>query len=190
MIKAAIVLNICVCGCLMIPVSIEPSEILKRKKKLEKQIKSKEIDATENIQLQEESGEKQENLDFSSNQVKITSKEDALFRSYSSLNYIDSMQSINKNQKNQEFKNKNNNSNKKCEKKEEESKMFDPKILLNILFLLFAISNFLTSLGFNAPYIYITVQAIRFGISELKADILLQIIGISNMVGRIVLGCR
>ena len=57
-----------------------------------------------------------------------------------------------------------------------------------MLFLLFAISNFLTSLGFNAPYIYINDQAISHGISQEHADILLQIIGISNMIGRIVLG--
>jgi hypothetical protein len=47
----------------------------------------------------------------------------------------------------------------------QENKLFDLKILFNILFLFFAISNFLTSLGFIAPYIYITDQARSHGSS-------------------------
>jgi hypothetical protein len=34
LIKSALCLNLCVCGCLMKPVSVEPSEIMKRNKKL------------------------------------------------------------------------------------------------------------------------------------------------------------
>jgi hypothetical protein len=93
------------------------------------------------------------------------SHENALLKSYSSLNFRASMLSL---------KNINEvglNEPKKIiiasENKEQtqENKLFDLKILFNILFLFFAISNFLTSLGFNAPYIYITDQARSHGSS-------------------------
>ena len=64
----------------------------------------------------------------------------------------------------------------------------DFSLFTNSVFLLFAFSNFLTSLGFNAPFIYIIDQAIKQGISESKADWLLSTIGISNTFGRIILG--
>jgi hypothetical protein len=54
--------------------------------------------------------------------------------------------------------------------------------------LFFAISNFLTSLGFNAPYIFTVDQAKSYGIDESSADWIIQTIGISNTVGRIILG--
>ena len=67
--------------------------------------------------------------------------------------------------------------------------MIDFSLFVDPVFMYFALSNFLTSLGFNAPYIYIVDQATKsFGIDPEKADILLSSIGISNMVGRIVIG--
>jgi hypothetical protein len=129
--------------------------------------------------FEEEQGNlENDTIQLSSLNNRPMNKDDALFKSYSSLNYIDSVPNLKKNS-NQEIE---------YQTEPKENKAFDLKILLNILFLLFAISNFLTSLGFNAPYIYINDQAISHGISPEHADILLQIIGISNMIGRIVLG--
>jgi MFS family permease len=64
----------------------------------------------------------------------------------------------------------------------------DLSLLKDFVFLFFAISNFLTSLGFNTPFIYIVDQALLLNIAPAKADLLLSTIGISNMVGRIFLG--
>jgi hypothetical protein len=201
----------------MIPVAIEPSEILKRKKKLEKSIKdnknlienetnaqigSKEYSHEKNVKsvfLQvpggikkiDESADENENNEekfFKSSEAlaedqKAKSHEDALYKSYSSLNFIATMHSsrhlnepISENEKNVEANNA------------DEVKTFNFKILFNVLFLFFAISNFLTSLGFNAPYILLPAQAKSYMISEANADWLIQTIGISNLIGRIVLG--
>jgi predicted MFS family arabinose efflux permease len=64
----------------------------------------------------------------------------------------------------------------------------DFSLLKDFIFFFFAISNFLTSLAFNTPFIYIVDQAISMGINANKADLLLSTIGISNTVGRIILG--
>jgi len=64
----------------------------------------------------------------------------------------------------------------------------DLTIFADMIFIFFAVSNFLTSLGFNAPYIFIVDQAIKLNIAEKQATWLLSTIGISNTVGRIVLG--
>lgn len=64
----------------------------------------------------------------------------------------------------------------------------DFTIFKEILFIFFIISNFLTSLGFNVPYIYIVDQATLLKIKPELADLLLSTIGISNSVGRVVLG--
>ena len=67
--------------------------------------------------------------------------------------------------------------------------IIDFSLFVDPVFMFFAASNFLTSLGFNAPYIYIVDQAINtFGIEADKADWLVSAIGISNMAGRLVLG--
>lgn len=66
--------------------------------------------------------------------------------------------------------------------------LIDVTLFADVIFMFFAVSNFLTSLGFNAPFIYIVDQAIKLGITETNADWLLSTIGISNTVGRVVLG--
>lgn len=64
----------------------------------------------------------------------------------------------------------------------------DLSLFRNPVFLFFALSNFLTSLGFNTPFIYIVDQAtLKFG-ADSGADLLLSTIGISNTVGRVILG--
>jgi predicted MFS family arabinose efflux permease len=64
----------------------------------------------------------------------------------------------------------------------------DFSLFSDVVFMFFAASNFLTSLGFNAPYIYIVKQAISVGFEEHTADGFLSAIGISNTVGRLVIG--
>ena len=66
--------------------------------------------------------------------------------------------------------------------------IMDWELVTDFVFLVFAISNFLTSLGFNAPYIFIIDQAEKAGIETHHADWFLSIIGISNVVGRIFFG--
>lgn len=56
------------------------------------------------------------------------------------------------------------------------------------VFLIFTLSNFLTSIGFNIPYVYIAAQAEVLNMNKEQASYLLSIIGIANTVGRIILG--
>ena len=194
LIKGAIILNIFVCAFLMVPLPIEPSEILKRKRKLEKKLEmSNEHAHSKDIKLNVLEAPQDKNLSPEEEETKLEQteklrEENELLKSYSSLNFLATIQGSKKNlneiEKTGEVKTA------LIENQEEnkESKAFDPRILLNILFLIFAISNFLTSLGFNAPYIYINDQAILHGISKTNADLLLQAIGASNTIGRIVLG--
>lgn len=68
------------------------------------------------------------------------------------------------------------------------AQMMDFSLLRNPVFLLFAISNFFTSIGFNMPFMFLPDRAILAGISERNAAWLLSAIGISNTVGRVVFG--
>lgn len=72
--------------------------------------------------------------------------------------------------------------------KEKINNMIDISLFKDPVFIFFAISNFLTSLGFNAPFIYIVDQATLLNIKPELADLLLSTIGISNTVGRVILG--
>lgn len=66
--------------------------------------------------------------------------------------------------------------------------MLDFSLFKDVIFLLFTLSNFLTSIGFNVPYVYIVSRARELGMSLDDASVLLSIIGIANTVGRIILG--
>lgn len=67
--------------------------------------------------------------------------------------------------------------------------MTDFSLLMNPIFLMFAISNFLTSIGFNVPYVYTKDRVADMKIaSDEDASYLLSIIGISNTIGRVTLG--
>jgi MCP family monocarboxylic acid transporter-like MFS transporter 14 len=72
--------------------------------------------------------------------------------------------------------------------KEKLNETIDFSLFKSILFLFFVVSNFLTSLGFNVPYIYIVDQATLLKIKPELADLLLSTIGISNSIGRLILG--
>lgn len=56
------------------------------------------------------------------------------------------------------------------------------------IFILFTLSNFCTSLGFNVPYVYLADQAKVLNLPTEEASYLLSIIGIANTFGRIILG--
>lgn len=66
--------------------------------------------------------------------------------------------------------------------------MLNFSLFCDILFVLFTISNFLTSLGFNIPYVFMISQAKSLGMDSDQSSLLLSVIGIANTVGRIVLG--
>ncbi|XP_071050757.1 monocarboxylate transporter 5-like [Onthophagus taurus] len=78
----------------------------------------------------------------------------------------------------------NNNSEKIIIKK----KLFDVTLFKDVTFILFVISNVLTSIGFNVPFIYIVPRALSLDIPLSHASLLLAIIGIANTLGRIILG--
>jgi len=66
--------------------------------------------------------------------------------------------------------------------------MMDLSLLKDWIFIMFAVSNFLTSIGFNAPYVYTVDRAKLLQIETDDASFLLSVIGIANTMGRIVLG--
>ncbi|XP_070172884.1 monocarboxylate transporter 5-like [Littorina saxatilis] len=66
--------------------------------------------------------------------------------------------------------------------------MMDFSLLRNPVFLMFAISNFFTSIGFNMPFIFLPDRAKLSGIDEVRAAWLLSAIGIANTLGRVVFG--
>ncbi|XP_043685849.1 monocarboxylate transporter 9 isoform X1 [Vespula pensylvanica] len=66
--------------------------------------------------------------------------------------------------------------------------IMDTSLLKNPLFLIFTLSNFCTSIGFNVPYVYLLPQAEERGINRSLASYLLAIIGVANTLGRIILG--
>lgn len=64
--------------------------------------------------------------------------------------------------------------------------MLDFSLFKDPIFILFTLSNFLTSIGFNIPYVYMVSRSKDLGISD--GSSLISIIGAANTVGRIVLG--
>ncbi len=74
------------------------------------------------------------------------------------------------------------------EMRETFQQMMDFRLLKNPLFLLFAISNLFTSIGFCVPYTFLPDRAILLGINENRAAFLIAVIGIANTIGRVVFG--
>lgn len=66
--------------------------------------------------------------------------------------------------------------------------MLDFSLLRDPIFVLFTVSNFCTSIGFNVPYVYIVPMAKGLNISTTESSYLISCIGIANTVGRIILG--
>jgi len=66
--------------------------------------------------------------------------------------------------------------------------MLDFSLFKDPIFMMYATSNFLTSIGFNVPYVYTVDRAILWDIDGADAAFLLSVIGISNTVARLALG--
>lgn len=66
--------------------------------------------------------------------------------------------------------------------------MLDVSLLKDVIFIVFSVSNFLTSIGFYIPYVYIVSKAKSVGLTDDQGSYLLSLIGIGNTLGRIVLG--
>lgn len=66
--------------------------------------------------------------------------------------------------------------------------MLDFSLLKDLIFVIFVVSNFCTSIGFNMPYIYLPDRAQEKGISESDSAFLVSVIGIANTIGRILFG--
>lgn len=64
----------------------------------------------------------------------------------------------------------------------------DFSIFRDPVFIIFVISNFCTSVGFNVPYVFIAPRAEELGLTKKERSYLLATIGIANTVGRILLG--
>ncbi|XP_017064692.1 monocarboxylate transporter 12 [Drosophila eugracilis] len=68
------------------------------------------------------------------------------------------------------------------------AEMMNFSLLKDMIFLIFSVSNFCTSIGFNIPYLYVAAYAETLEISKKEASHLLATIGVANTVGRIILG--
>lgn len=66
--------------------------------------------------------------------------------------------------------------------------IMDFSIFRDSVFIVFTLSNFCTSIGFNVPYVFIAPLGTDLGLSKQERSYLLAVIGIANTVGRIVLG--
>ncbi|KAK2704604.1 hypothetical protein QYM36_016861, partial [Artemia franciscana] len=66
--------------------------------------------------------------------------------------------------------------------------MMDLSLLADPVFLLFTVSNFCTSIGFNVPYVYIKDKALESGVDSTTASALIAWIGGANTVSRVILG--
>jgi hypothetical protein len=68
------------------------------------------------------------------------------------------------------------------------SELMDFRLMLDLVFVLFAVSNFLTSIGFVVPYIFLPARGVDRGLSEQESAWLISAVGISNTIGRVVFG--
>ncbi|GFO32965.1 monocarboxylate transporter [Plakobranchus ocellatus] len=66
--------------------------------------------------------------------------------------------------------------------------MLNFSILKNQKYWFVLMGNFFCMIGFYVPFVYIPERAIELGIDEAKAAFLLSVIGISNTVGRVLIG--
>jgi len=66
--------------------------------------------------------------------------------------------------------------------------LMDFKLFLDVSFVIFAISNLLTSIGFVVPYIFLYDRGIQKELDARDAAWLISVVGISNTFGRILFG--
>ncbi|KAK6753376.1 hypothetical protein RB195_012769 [Necator americanus] len=69
------------------------------------------------------------------------------------------------------------------------SNMLSLSLLKDPTFLIFAVSNLLASLGYNAPLLFLPLHAIKgVGLDSASSSVVLSVYGFSNTVGRVVFG--
>lgn len=68
------------------------------------------------------------------------------------------------------------------------AEMMNFSLLKDVVFVIFSVSNFCTSIGFNVPYLYVAAYAEILKLSKSEASYLIATIGVANTVGRIILG--
>lgn len=221
LIKAAFVLNCCVCGLLMRPVPIEPAEILKNKK-LRIRAEEKSQSTTSNFSNEKKQAlllpaginrippllyvSEPNNLDKDLTQFAELGKSLQYIENFNrkrtgkifshspnnlSINMLAQCRSLQHISIESETSNSDESSNKTLPNTDfihKIKKFIDLTIFTEFIFIFFSISNFFTSLGFNAPFIYIIDQATSLNIQPEHADWLLSTIGISNTIGRVILG--
>ncbi len=66
--------------------------------------------------------------------------------------------------------------------------MLDVSLLRSPSFLVLALGGFLTMSGFFVPFVYLPRQAEHFGHSKEQATFLVSVLGITNIVARVVSG--
>lgn len=66
--------------------------------------------------------------------------------------------------------------------------MMDPKLLKKCSFLLLCLSGFLTYLGYLVPYVFLPDRNASYGLDPKHCSLFVSAIGLSNAVGRLVLG--
>ena len=176
MIISAILLNLIACGLVIRPVPIEPAEKEKRMKKMKNSPQKnkrplKEIDT----KLSEEN----EKIPLEMNKITIVVGEENNKTTVDQNNDEITIENIKEEPHNTVS------TEKKKSFKEIIQSFIDFSLFYDLIFMYFAASNFLTSLGFNAPYIFIVDQAISLGVEKHKADILLSTIGDAYFINHI-----
>ena len=68
------------------------------------------------------------------------------------------------------------------------TEQIDLNLLVNAAFTLFAISSFLTSIGFNVPYNFAADLANDSNVEKDKRKYIIMSIGFSNILGRVIIG--
>ncbi|CAH1982807.1 unnamed protein product [Acanthoscelides obtectus] len=71
---------------------------------------------------------------------------------------------------------------------DEIQEMLDFSLFKDLVFILFSMSNLLTSIGFNIPYVYMVPKAKELGMTVERAGVLISVMGGANTIGRIILG--
>ncbi|XP_049874464.1 uncharacterized protein LOC126372658 [Pectinophora gossypiella] len=66
--------------------------------------------------------------------------------------------------------------------------MMDPNLLKKSSFLLMCCSGFFTYLGFLVPYVYLQDRNLKAGVDASHCNLFISAIGLSNAIGRLVLG--
>ena len=64
----------------------------------------------------------------------------------------------------------------------------NPRLLVNVPFMLLALSNLFATQGLYIPYMFIKNFALEMGVTSVNASLLISIIGITNTLARILTG--